>query len=140
MNKVILMGRTTKEPEIKYSNDHVIAVFSIAVDRRYKSKNEEAGVDFFNCVSFGKTAEFIEKYIGKGKKVVLSGRLQNDVYTNRDGKKVTNAKVYVDEIEFAESKKKEKTDDDPADKLPENPSNGFMHIPDDVDDEELPWG
>lgn len=143
MNKVILMGRTTKDPEVRRSGeDFVVANFSIAVDRRYKSKTEEAGVDFFNCVCFGKSAEFVEKYIPKGTKVVVSGHLQNDSYTNHEGRKITTTKVYVEEVEFAESKKsKAKRDSQTEDamKQPEAPDDGFMHIPDSVDDSDLPF-
>lgn len=140
MNKVILMGRLTKDPDVKMAKDLAVANFSIAVDRKYKSRAEEAGVDFFNCVCFGKSAEFVEKHLGKGKKILLTGHLQNDTYTNHEGRKITNTKVYVEEVEFAESKKnEEKSYDSDAMKQPEAPNDGFMHIPDDVDDEGLPF-
>ena len=83
MNKVFMMGRLTKDPEVRYNGDKAVARYSIAVDRRFKK--DEA--DFFNCVSFGKQAEFVEKYLTKGTKVVLNGRLQNDTYTNKNGEK-----------------------------------------------------
>ncbi len=128
MNKVIFMGRLTKDPEIRYSQDgKAIAKFSLAVDRF--SKNDEA--DFFNCTAFGKQGEFVEKYLKKGTKVLLSGRIQNDSYTNRYGQKVNTMQVIVAEIEFAENKKVQEEAQPPKDT--------FMPIPDDIDSEELPF-
>ncbi|SFB33116.1 single-strand binding protein [Acetitomaculum ruminis DSM 5522] len=106
MNKIILMGRLTRDPEIRYSqgnNPLTIARFSIAVDRRFKREGE-ADADFFNCTSFGKQAEFVERYLKQGTKILLSGRVQNDNYTNRDGQKVYSVQIIAEEIEFAESK------------------------------------
>ena len=106
MNKVILMGRLTRDPEVRYSqngNQMAIARFSIAVDRRFKREGEP-DADFFNCTAFGKQAEFVEKYLYQGSKILLSGRIQNDNYTNKDGQMVYSVRVMVDEIEFAESK------------------------------------
>lgn len=106
MNKVILMGRLTRDPEVRYSQGATataVARFSIAVDRRFKREGEP-DADFFNCTAFGKQAEFVEKYLHKGTKVVLSGRIQNDNYTNKEGQMVYSVRVMVDEIEFAESK------------------------------------
>ncbi len=106
MNKVILMGRLTRDPEVRYSqgaSQTAVARFSIAVDRRFKREGEP-DADFFNCTAFGKQAEFIERYLHKGTKIVLSGRVQNDNYTNKDGQMVYSVRVMVDEIEFAESK------------------------------------
>lgn len=114
------MGRISKDPEIKTGNT-TVANFSIAVDRKYK-KDGEPTADFFNCVSFGKQAEFVEKYLKKGTKVVITGRLQNDSYTNKDGQKVTFTKTYVEEIEFAESKSKKEEKDD------------YLSVPDDIGD------
>lgn len=105
MNKVILCGRLTADPEIRVGNETKVARFALAVDRR---KGE---TDFFNCISFGKTADFAEQWLKKGTKVNLVGRLQNDTYTNKDGNKVTTTKVVAEEMEFAESKKD--TDKDP---------------------------
>ena len=107
MNKVIMMGRLTRDPEIRYSTGEksmCIARFSIAVDRRQKGK-DGVDADFFNCSSFGKQGEFVEKYLKKGTKILLSGRIQNDNYTNRDGQKVQTVQIVVEEIEFAESKR-----------------------------------
>ncbi len=106
MNKVILMGRLTRDPEVRYAqngNQMAIARFSIAVDRRFKREGEP-DADFFNCTAFGKQAEFVEKYLRKGTKILTCGRIQNDNYTNKDGQMVYSVRVMVDEIEFAESK------------------------------------
>lgn len=106
MNKVILMGRLTRDPEVRYSqgaSQTAVARFSVAVDRRFKREGEP-DADFFNCTAFGKQAEFIERYLHKGIKIVLCGRVQNDNYTNKDGQMVYSVRVMVDEIEFAESK------------------------------------
>ena len=105
MNKVIEMGRLTRDPEIFNSNSGTtFARFSIAVDRRFKREGEP-DADFFNCTAFGKTTEFVEKYLQKGTKVLVTGRLQNNNYTNKDGQKVYDVRIMVEEIEFAESKK-----------------------------------
>lgn len=104
MNKVILMGRLTREPEVSSSSSGTtFARFSIAVDRKFK-KEGDPEADFFNCTSFGKQAEFVERYLKKGTKIVVSGRLQNNNYTNKDGQKVYDVRVMAEEIEFAESK------------------------------------
>lgn len=106
MNKVILMGRLTRDPEVRYSqgaSQTSVARFSVAVDRRFKREGEP-DADFFNCTAFGKQAEFIERYLHKGTKIVLCGRVQNDNYTNKDGQMVYSVRIMVDEIEFAESK------------------------------------
>ena len=106
MNKVILMGRLTRDPEVRYSagdNSMAIARYTLAVDRRFR-RDGEATADFINCVSFGKTAEFAEKYYRQGTKVLVTGRIQTGSYTNRDGQKVYTTDVVVEEQEFAESK------------------------------------
>ena len=137
MNKWIGIGRATKKPEIRYSqgaNATAIASFSIAVDRKFK-RDGEPDADFFNCTAFGKQAEFCEKYLDKGTKIVVVGRIQNDNYTNRDGQKVYSTKVMVDEIEFAESKK---ADSESAPKEQKADKDGFVSIPEGID-EELPF-
>ncbi|MDD6213490.1 MAG: single-stranded DNA-binding protein [Clostridiales bacterium] len=150
MNKVILMGRLTRDPEIRYSSgDNALAIgrFSIAVDRRFKRPGDSAEADFFNCTTFGKQAEFVEKYLKQGTKVLLSGRIQNDNYTNREGQKVYSVQVIVEEIEFAESKNAAASGNrNTGNYMPAGrPSpasavgDGFMNIPDGVDDEELPF-
>lgn len=130
MNTVIFMGRLTKAPEIRYTNDKMaIASFSLAVDRRFK-KGE---ADFFNCKAFGKAAEFAEKYLTKGTKIVAQGRAQTYSYQNKEGKKISGVEFVLDDIEFAESKGKEaKTEEKPA-------SDDFVQIPEGVADEELPF-
>lgn len=130
MNKVIMMGRLTKDPEVRYSNDKAVARFSLAVDRRFK-RDGEPTADFFNVTAFGKLGEFVEKYLKKGTKILMEGEVQNDNYTNRDGQKVYGTRIIANSIEFAESKgeqkqeaKPEETHDwqpvDPMDGLPFN--------------------
>lgn len=105
MNKVILMGRLARDPEVRYSTSgKTVAKFSLAVNRRFKQDNGP-DTDFFNCTTFGKQAEFVEKYLKKGTKVVVSGRIQNDNYTDKNGNQVYSTQIMVEEIEFAESKK-----------------------------------
>ena len=140
MNKVILMGRLTRDPEVRYSqgeNATAIARYTIAVDRRYK-KEGDASADFIGCVAFGKLGEFAEKYLRKGTKVVVTGRIQTGSYTNKDGLKVYTTDVVVEENEFAESKRSD--DNAPASSAPASmpEGNGFMNIPDGID-EELPF-
>ncbi len=106
MNKVFLMGRLTRDPEVRYSqeaNQTAVASFSLAVDRRWKREGEP-DADFFNCTVFGKQADFVEKYLRKGIKIVISGRIQNNNYTNKEGVKVYAVQILVDEIDFAESR------------------------------------
>ncbi|MBQ0042483.1 MAG: single-stranded DNA-binding protein [Lachnospiraceae bacterium] len=144
MNKVILMGRLTRDPEVRYSqgeNSLAIARFTLAVDRRFNRNNEEQSADFINCVSFGKTAEFAEKYYHKGTKVCVSGRIQTGSYTNKDGQKVYTTEVVVEEQEFAESKGSGSSDGYSSSRndAPAQPAgDGFMNIPDGIE-EELPF-
>lgn len=142
MNKVILMGRITRQPEVRYAqneNGTAVARFSLAVDRRFK-RDGEPEADFFNCTCFGKQAEFVEKYLSKGTKMLVTGRIQNDNYTNKDGQQVYSVRVMIDEMEFAESKNhgSNTADSQTQNKQPETDSDGFMNIPDDID-EELPF-
>jgi len=147
MNKVILMGRLTRDPEVRYSqgeNGTTVAKYSLAVDRRFK-KAGEADADFINCVSFGKVAEHAERYYKKGIKVVVCGRIQTGSYTNKDGQKVYTTDVIVDECEFAESKGASGGSDSSAGyQASARPSpdsaamDGFMNIPEGID-EELPF-
>ena len=104
MNKIFLMGRLTKDPEVRQASQTYIARFSIAVDRKYK-KDGEPTADFLNCVAFGKTAEFVEKYFKKGMKIALEGRVQTGSYTNKEGVKVYTFDVVIESVEFAESKR-----------------------------------
>ena len=138
MNKVILMGRLTRDPEVRYSqgdSQMAIAKFSLAVDRRYKKQGDETTADFFNCTAFGKQAEFVEKYLKKGTKVVVTGRIQNDNYTNKEGQKVYSVQIIVEEMEFAESKASAEQRGQAENNQPmgEPDSDGFMNIPDGID-------
>ena len=139
MNKIILMGRLTKTPEVRYSQgatQTAIARFLLAVDRRWKREGEP-DADFFNCTAFGRTAEFAEKYLNQGTKVVVIGRVQNDNYTNKDGQKVYSVQVIVEEMEFAESKKESPKDPVGQQDRPAH-TDGFMQIPDGAE-EEMPF-
>ena len=145
MNKVILMGRLTRDPEIRYSQGErstAVARYSLAVNRTFK-RDGDPDADFINCVAFGRQAEFAEKYLRKGTKIALTGRIQTGSYTNRDGQKVYTTDVVVEEQEFAESKAasaEHAANFAPADRpSPSNAvSDGFMNIPDGID-EELPF-
>ena len=147
MNKVILMGRLTRDPEVRYSsgeNALAIARYTLAVDRRFH-KDNEASADFIGCVAFGKGGEFAEKYLRQGTKIVVTGRIQTGSYTNREGQKVYTTEIVVEDQEFAESRAASQNNSQtsagsrqqppppmPADK------DGFMQIPDGID-EELPF-
>lgn len=140
MNKVIEIGRLTRDPEVRYSqgeNATAVAKFSLAVDRRFKRDGEQSA-DFINHVAFGKTAEFVEKYLKKGTKVGVVGRIQTGSYTNKEGQKVYTTDVVVEEIEFAESKNSNSgnSTDNTANQGKIN--DGFVNIPDDSADE-LPF-
>ena len=139
MNKVILMGRLTRDPEVRYTqgnNAMAIARYSLAVDRRFK-RDGEPDADFINCVAFGKSGEFAEKYLKKGTKVAVVGRIQTGSYTNKDGQKVYTTDVVVEEQEFAESKNSGSSDNNQS--APANKNTDFMNIPDGIDDTELPF-
>lgn len=146
MNRVILMGRLVRDPDIRYSqtgDNMAIARFTLAVDRRGRkqdSGSDQQTADFIGCVCFGRQAEFAEKYLRQGTKIAVAGRIQTGSYTNKDGQKVYTTDVVLDDIEFAESKAAS-NDSYAAPSRPE-PSNvdsdGFMNIPDGLD-EELPF-
>lgn len=147
MNKVILMGRLTRDPEIRYSsgeNQTAIARYTLAVDRRFKRQGDEQTADFISCVVFGRGAEFAENYLHQGTKIALTGRIQTGSYTNRDGQKVYTTEVIVEDQEFAESKASSgggnyRQASAPARPEPaEAPDDGFMNIPDAIE-EELPF-
>lgn len=136
MNKIILIGRLTKDPDVRYTQGAqptAIARYTLAVDRKFK-KQGEPDADFINCVEFGKLAEFAEKYFKKGTKIAVTGRIQTGSYTNKDGVKVYTTDVIVEEHEFAESKA---SSAQPAQAAPTS-KDGFMSIPDGLDDE-LPF-
>ena len=138
MNRVILIGRLTKDPEVRYTQGDkpmAIARYTLAVDRRIK-KDGQDNADFIPCVAFGKAAEFVEKYVKKGTKLAVSGRIQTGSYTNRDGQKVFTTEVMIEEQEFAESKNSGQASK-PAEK-PAEGMDGFMNIPDGLD-ESLPF-
>ena len=146
MNKVVLMGRLTRDPEIRYSageNQTAVARYTLAVDRRFRRQGDEQTADFINCVVFGRGAEFAERYLHQGTKIVATGRIQTGSYTNKDGNRVYTTDVVVEEQEFAESKAASAEHTGgfaPADRpSPSNAvSDGFMNIPDGID-EELPF-
>lgn len=139
MNKVHLMGRLVRDPEVRYiqnASSTAISKFSIAVPRKFKREGEPES-DFFNCVCFGKAAELVEKHIKKGTKIIITGRVENNNYTNKEGQKVYGMQVVVEEIEFAESKHKE-AEDGQEQQLPEAVDDGFMNIPNGIN-EEMPF-
>lgn len=143
MNKVVLMGRLTRDPEVRYSQGDsslAIARFTLAVDRRFKRDSEEQTADFISCVSFGKLAEFAEKYYHKGIKIAISGRIQTGSYTNKEGAKVYTTEVVVDEQEFAESKNAQGGGQGSGSGYGGNPapsgaSDGFINVPEGIDSE-----
>ncbi|HIT67448.1 MAG TPA: single-stranded DNA-binding protein [Candidatus Merdisoma merdipullorum] len=154
MNKVILMGRLTRDPDVRYSQGEsatAVARFTLAVDRRFR-RDGDTSADFIGCVAFGRQAEFAEKYLRQGTKVVLTGRIQTGSYTNRDGQKVYTTDVVAEDLEFAESKAAAAERGASAGFQPQQNSNpfqsaptpsaaagdGFMNIPDGID-EELPF-
>lgn len=139
MNTVILMGRLTRDPEIRYggANNTAVARYSIAVDRRFKQEGQPEA-DFFNLVSFGKAGEFVEKYLRKGTKIVIEGELHNNNYTNKDGQKVYSMDIVTRNIEFAESKSSQGAQDNPQPMPNAEAEGGWMNIPDGIE-EELPF-
>jgi len=141
MNKTILMGRLTRDPDVRYSTGekaNATARFSVAINRRFKNAEGGYDADFINCVAFGKTGEFVEKYFQKGSMIALTGRIQTGSYTNKEGVKVYTTDVVVEEVEFAGGKN-ESGGSSPKPE-PSNASNdGFMNIPDGVEDEGLPF-
>lgn len=148
MNKVVLVGRLTRDPEIRYSqgeNSTAVGRYTLAVDRRFKRDNEQTA-DFIPCVVFGRTAEFAERYFRQGMRVSISGRIQTGSYTNRDGVKVYTTEVVVEEQEFAESRAEGEANRStfrqsapaPVQMPSADVGDGFMNIPDGID-EELPF-
>jgi single-strand DNA-binding protein len=134
MNKVVLVGRLTRDPEIRYANNEkntCTARFSLAINRKFKT-NGQYEADFPNCVAMGKTAEFVEKYFHKGDMIALDGHIQTGSYTNKDGNKVYTTDVFAENVEFAQSK----SDSGNSNSKPS--SDGFMNIPDGIEDE-LPF-
>lgn len=139
MNKVILMGRLTRDPEVRYTQGNepmAIARYTLAVDRRGRKDGGEATADFIQRVAFRNNAEFAEKYLRQGTKIAITGRIQTGSYNDREGRKVYTTEVVVEEAEFAESKNKNGNQQEP----PTGPASGdgFMNIPEDADDQ-LPF-
>ena len=149
MNKVILMGRLTRDPDVRYSQGDspmAIARYTLAVDRRFRRDNDQQTADFISCVAFGRNGEFAEKYLHQGTKIVAEGRIQTGSYTNKDGNKVYTTEVVVENQEFAESKATADSNNNyqpqqqPVASQPTAPAgDGFMNIPDSVDDSGLPF-
>ena len=147
MNNVTLMGRLTRDPDVRYTNGEnstCIARYTLAVDRRVRA-GQEKQADFISCVAFGKSGEFAEKYLRKGTKIVLTGHIQTGSYTNREGQKVYTTQVVVETAEFGESKKAEGgggANVSPVNNVNEvkgEAEEDFLQVPDDFDDEELPF-
>lgn len=137
MNKVIIIGRFTRDPEIKYStgeNATATARFSLAVNRRFKNKEGNYDADFINCVAFGKTAEFIEKYFTKGMAIGITGRIQTGSYINNEGQKVYKTEVVVEETEFVESKNRGTSDN-----VANNNANSNSDFEETASDDEMPF-
>ena len=132
-----MSGRLTKDPTVRYSNEGKgVASFSIATERRFK-RDGEPTADFFDCVCFGKTAELIEKYFTKGKQILICGEVRNEEYTNKDGQKVRTTKIYVEEINFMGEKQNGQNGGQNASQAQPQPKpdgDGFMSIPDNIDD------
>ena len=136
MNKAILVGRLTRDPEVRYSQDEnatAVARYTVAVDRRFK-RDGEPTADFIRCLVFGRSAEFAEQYFRQGMRVSISGRIQTGSYTNKDGVKVYTTEVIVEEQEFAESRTEQERDKAQG----ADEGDGFMNIQDDIDNE-LPF-
>ena len=137
MNKVELVGRLTRDPEVRYTqtNNTLVATFSLAIRRRFVREGDTQTADFINCVAFGKTAEFCDKYAKKGTKFVVEGRIQTGSYTNQNNVKVYTTDVLIESLEFAESKKASGGSSAPE---PKADDTGFMNIPEGME-EELPF-
>lgn len=139
MNKVILIGRLTRDPEIRYSqngDNQAVAKYDLAVNRSFKDASGNYGVDYIHCVAFGKNAEFAEKWLKKGTQILVEGRIQTGSYTNKDGVKVYTTDIFVERQEFAGNKSDNQQNSRPE---PSGTGNdGFMSIPDGISDE-LPF-
>ena len=139
MNKVILLGNLTRDPEIRYSQGEkqmAVARFSLAVNRRF-ANDGETNADFFNCTAFGKTAEFVEKYFRQGSRMSLVGRIENNNYTNKNGEKVYSVQIMVEEVEFVERKSAQSNNQTQNQNQPAQTNGGdddFMNIPDGIED------
>lgn len=142
MNKVILIGRLTRDPDVRYSNTQngdqlAIARYTLAVDRRFQrqGQGDQQSADFINCVAFGKNGEFAEKYLKQGIKIAVTGRIQTGSYTNKEGQKIYTTEVVVEEHEFAESKSSSQSgSQNSAPSSPPETAEGFMNIPEGIND------
>lgn len=132
MNKCSLMGRLTRDPEVRANGENAVARFSIAVNRRFKNAEGNYDADFINCVAFGKSAEFVEKYFHKGDMIAVTGRIQTGNYTNKDGVKIYTTDVVVEEIDFCGGKSENSATSNTK-------NNDFVNIPEGIEDEELPF-
>jgi single-strand DNA-binding protein len=146
MNKVILIGRLTRDPDVRYSQGEqssAVARFTLAVDRRFKREGDQQTADFIGCVAFGKTGEFIERYCHQGTKLVVEGRIQTGSYTKQDGTRVYTTDVVAENVEFGESKAAAGSNEGGFQASRPEPisaaGDGFMNIPDGVEDEGLPF-
>jgi len=149
LNKVILMGRLVRDPEVRYTqaeNPMAVSRYTLAIDRRGIKKKEgdqKPETDFINCIAFGKSGEFAEKYFRQGMRVLVSGRIQTDSYVNKDGNKVYTTDVIVEEQEFADSKNQNAENGGAGNNQQGTGSaasgDGFMNIPDGIEDESLPF-
>lgn len=139
LNHVVLMGRLTRDVEVRYSQGSNMAIgrFTLAVERDYKKEGEERAADFVSCVAFGKTAEFISQYFGKGSMIAVTGSIQTGSYTNQEGQKVYTTEVKVDKASFTGEKREDGQQSRPQPQ--QTPDyDGFMNVPDGID-EELPF-
>lgn len=148
MNRAILMGRLTRDPEVRYSQGErpmAIAKYTLAVDRRRRrdqdNNSDQQTADFINCVAFGRSGEFAEKYFRQGLRVLVSGRIQTGSYVNKDGQKVYTTDIIIEEQEFADSKKSDGGNNNSGSYYRDAAasSDGFMNIPDGIDDDGLPF-
>ena len=143
MNKVILMGRLTRDPDIRYTqgdNSMAVARYTLAVDRRRTNADGQREADFISCIAFGKQGEFAERYLHQGTKIAAAGRIQTGSYTNKDGQKVYTTDVVIEEQEFAESKSASENRSGAQQRPPVNEyAEGFMNIPEGVEDDGLPF-
>lgn len=130
MNKVVLVGRLTRDPEVKYSNNTAVTRFTLAINRNYKKDGQQQETDFINCVAFNKRAEAIANYVQKGHKLGVAGRIQTGSYTNQEGQRIYTTDVIVDEMEFLESKNSSTSNSQPN---PNADADGFTPIGDDDD-------
>ncbi|MBM6828490.1 single-stranded DNA-binding protein [Anaerotignum lactatifermentans] len=131
MNKVVLLGRLTKDPEVRYTEGEkpvAVARYTLAVNRKYKV-NGQAEADFINCVAFGKTGEFAEKYLKKGQQIAITGRLQVNNWTDKDGNKRRNTDIVVEEHYFCGGKKESSSEG----------QDGFYPISEDIEEDDLPF-